>query len=247
MTSTGEQGVGSVGTTQAPDLPAEGDDIVVIPGGAPDEPRGRQLGLIVGAALVSIGVIVAAIALLTRHDGRTAQVAVQPPASVPVARTPAAPKPKPKTKTKPTASKPAPTIAQSTVPATLPSQLPVSTPIVASPPPAGPAPTVPLAQPKQYGPSALTWNAPRTMTIAAGKSAPLTVVAVNHTDGVVNLPHPLSCTPRLDHSEVCTEMLQTIPAGGSATATYTIDTNGISPGTYTLRIEGVLTVKVTVS
>jgi hypothetical protein len=245
LTSTEELGDGSLGTTHAPDLPAEGDDIVVIPGGAPDEPRGRQLLLIIGAAVVSIGVIVAAIALLTRHGGPTAQVAVRPPVpSVPVARTPTHPKPK----SKPLPSKPAPPFARSTVPVTQPAQTPVSSPsVVTSPVSAAPAPTVPLAPPKEYGASALTWDAPHTMTIAAGKTAPLTVIAVNRTDGVVSLSHPLSCTPRLDRTEVCTEMVQTIQRGSSATATYTIDARGIAPGHYTLQIEGVLTVAVTVS
>jgi hypothetical protein len=42
-------------------------------------------------------------------------------------------------------------------------------------------------------------------------------------------------------------MVQTIAPGGSATATYTIDARGIAPGNYTLQIEGVLTIPVTVS
>jgi hypothetical protein len=242
VTSTEELGDGSLGTKQISHAPAEGDDIVVIPGGAPDEPRGRQLLLIIGAAVVSIGVIVAAIAILNRHDGKTAQVAVQPPApTAPVARQPATLKPKPK----PLPSKPAPTVVGST-PATQPARVPVSLPVVSSPA-QQPPPTLPLPPPKQYGPSALTWNAPHEMTIAAGRTAPLTVVAFNRTDGIVNLPHPLACTPRLDHAEVCTEVLQTIQPGGSATATYAIDARGIAPGKYTLQIEGVLTVLVTVS
>src|SRR4029077_2153826 len=109
-----------------------------------------------------------------------------------------------------------------------------------------PPPTIAIAPPKQYGASVLAWDAPHGMTIPSGKTAPLTVMAFNRTDRIVNLPHPLSCTPRLDHTEVCTEMVQTIPAGGSATATYTIDARGIAPGNYALRIEGVLTVDVTV-
>jgi hypothetical protein len=246
VTSTEERGDGSIETTQASPAPADGDDIVVIPGGAPDEPRGRQLLLVIGAAVVSIGVIVAAIAILTRHDGKTGQVAVQPATpTVPVAR-PAAPKARPKPE--PLPSKPAPTIAVSVPPATQPRTVPVILPpVVSSPAQQAPPVTLPLVAPKHYGASALTWDAPQRLMIAAGKTAPLTVVAFNHTDGVVDLPHPLSCTPRLDHTEVCAEIVQTIQPGGSATATYAIDARGIAPGKYTLWIEGVLTVLVTVS
>jgi hypothetical protein len=240
VTSTEELGDGSIGTTQAPHAPLEGDDIQVIPGGAPDEPRGRQLLVIIGAAVVSIAVIVAAIALLTRHQGKTATVTVQPPApTVPVVREPAKPHPTPNR------PKPKPLVAAPTVPLAPPANAPASVPVVVSPPPTAPAPTVPLA-PKQYGASALTWDAPHQIAIPKGKTAPLTVIAFNRTDGVVNLPHPLACTPRLDHTEVCVEMVQTIPPGGSATATYTIDASGIAPGNYTLQIEGALTVNVIV-
>jgi hypothetical protein len=242
VTSTEERGDGSIGTAHAPHAPLEGDDIKVIPGGAPDEPRGRQLLVIIGAAVVSIAAMVAAIALLTRHDGKTATIAVQPTApTVPVVRQATKPHPKPN-RLEP------PKVAAPTVPATVPVHTPISSPpIVSSPPQTAPAPTLPLAPPKQYGASALSWDAPHRLTIARGKTARLTVIASNRTDGVVNLPHPLSCTPRLDHTEVCTEMVQTIAPGGSATATYTIDARGIAPGNYTLQIEGVLTIPVTVS
>ncbi|MDP9332871.1 MAG: hypothetical protein M3Q30_06140, partial [Actinomycetota bacterium] len=92
-----------------------------------------------------------------------------------------------------------------------------------------------------------TWDAPPSLAIAAGMSASLAVIAHNPTDGTVTLPHPLACTPRLDHGEVCTEMVQLISSGRSASARYTIDASGIAKGHYTLRIEGVLTVAVTVS
>jgi len=93
----------------------------------------------------------------------------------------------------------------------------------------------------------LTWSAPASMTIASGKTASLSVTAHNGSDGTVTLPHPLSCTPRLDHGEFCAEVVQLIGAGQSASAQYTIDARGIAAGNYTLNIEGVLTVRVTVS
>jgi hypothetical protein len=63
----------------------------------------------------------------------------------------------------------------------------------------------------------------------------------------VSLAHPLGCTPRLDHREVCADIVQMIAAGAFASARYTIDAHGFAPGNYTLHIEGVLTVPVTVS
>jgi hypothetical protein len=41
--------------------------------------------------------------------------------------------------------------------------------------------------------------------------------------------------------------VQVIAPGGSASATFSIDAHGVAEGTYQLRIEGVLTVPVTVS
>jgi hypothetical protein len=41
--------------------------------------------------------------------------------------------------------------------------------------------------------------------------------------------------------------VQLINSGQSASAQYTIDAHGIAPGHYLLKIEGVLTVAVTVS
>jgi hypothetical protein len=243
VSSTDERGDGSVGITQTmPAVPADGDDIVVIPGGTPDDPRGRQLWLLVGAAIVSIGVIVAAVALFTRHDGKTAQVQVQAHVPPPTVAFSTPKKPVPKVHP----AKVLPVIVAPRLPAPV-----VQTPAVSSPA-VGPTPTVPqpaptVALPKQYGPSVLTWNAPKHLSVPAGKTATLTVTAHNPTDGIVNLPHPLSCTPRLDDTGVCPEMVQTIPAGGSASAQYTIDAQGIAPGRYTLNIEGVLTVPVTVS
>jgi hypothetical protein len=73
------------------------------------------------------------------------------------------------------------------------------------------------------------------------------VSAHNGTDGTVTLPHPLACTPRLDGNGMCTEMAQIINSGASASAQYTIDAHGIAPGHYALRIEGALTIAVTVT
>ena len=99
----------------------------------------------------------------------------------------------------------------------------------------------------ELSPDNTTYSTLATLSVAAGHSASLAVTAHNPSDGIVNLPHPLSCAPRLDHSEMCPEMVQQIPSGQSASAQYSINATGIAPGTYSLSIEGVLTVRVTVS
>jgi hypothetical protein len=137
-----------------------------------------------------------------------------------------------------------PTVAI-TVPATLARPTNAATKVVA-PPPTVPAPTLP-PPPKEYGASVLTWTAPRTLTIETGHAVSLFVTAHNPTDGIASLPHPLSCAPRLDHSEVCSETVQPIGSGQSASAGYTIDAHGVVPGRYTLDIEGVVTLSVTVT
>jgi hypothetical protein len=75
----------------------------------------------------------------------------------------------------------------------------------------------------------------------------LSVSAHNPTDRGAAMPHPLSCTPRLDHREICPQVVQLVPSRTSVSATYTIDAHGVAAGNYTLNIEGVLTVAVTVS
>jgi hypothetical protein len=82
--------------------------------------------------------------------------------------------------------------------------------------------------------------------MAAGTTRSVTVAAHNPTDGVVTLAHPLSCTPRLDHGEMCAQVVQTIASGRSAGATYVIDARDVAPGHYTLNVEGVLSIAVTV-
>jgi hypothetical protein len=101
--------------------------------------------------------------------------------------------------------------------------------------------------PPPYGPDRLSWTAPQSMTIHSGHTAPLSVQAHNATDRSVALSHPLACTPRLDGDDFCSDTVQLIGSGQSASAHFTIDARGIAAGHYTLMIEGVLTVNVTVS
>jgi hypothetical protein len=140
----------------------------------------------------------------------------------------------------PPASGPDPTAPLDTEPATTTTGTPTTV--------VGPAVTATLPPPPPpFGAKALTWTAPSSLTIPSGETAPLTVLAYNPTGRSVSLSHPLSCTPRLDHGEVCPDIVQLISSHRSAGAHYTIDATGVVAGAYTLTIEGVLTVDVTVS
>lgn len=222
----------------------DGDDIVVLPDTdrSSDGPS-RRRSIIAGAAIVAFLVVVAIIAIGARRSDtphvQTSTPAARPPTPI-VAKLP------------PTTvghkhSVPASTVAVTTVPQTSPRTTPDTAQHVVPPDTVpAPAPTT-VASPKQYGASALTWSGARSLTIASGAAAALAVTAHNGTDGTVTLPHPLSCTPRLDHGEMCAQVVQSIDSGQSASATYTIDASGIAAGHYTLSIEGVLSIAVTVT
>lgn len=248
--STTDDGNGvSLETARA--VPADGDDIVVLPDG-PDEASGRRRrALLIGLAVVVVLVAIALAIVAHNNGSKTAVVRTTPPTAV---TTPAV--------VKPAATAPV-TAATPTVPAvaplptaTVPRPVPV-TPVFhtrqtavtqgsVAPPATVPAPTSP-PPPKQYGATALTWSAPHSLTIVSGHAVSLFVTAHNPTDGIVTLPHPLSCAPHLDHSESCTQNVQLVSAGQSASAGYTIDARGVAPGRYTLSIEGVFAVSVTVT
>ncbi len=231
-------------TQRMPAVPAEGDDIVVVPAGGPEDPANRR-PLLTMAALVVALVIVAALALVARnHGSSTTAVRTTTPTTLATKPIVASGHPEPTVREKgtaatiPTTTAPtAPTVATQPTVANAPRQVVPSTVTT---------PTIPPA-PKQYGASALTWSAPTSLTIASGATATLSVTAHNPTDGTVTLAHPLSCTPRLDHGEMCPEMTQLIGSGQSAGAQFTIDAHGIAAGHYTLSIEGVLSIPVTVS
>lgn len=108
-------------------------------------------------------------------------------------------------------------------------------------------PAISAVLPPPLGAHVLTWTAPASLTIVAGDTATVSVIAHNPTNRAAALPHPLSCAPRLDRSEVCAAIVQLVAPHSSASAIYTIDTAGVTPGTYALRIEGVLTIAVIVS
>ena len=232
--------------------PVAGDGVAVIPAvGAPEGPR-RTRVLLVGGGIVAILVLVAGIAVAARGAGSTTRVRSTSPPIFP--SNPLVSKHVATARPKPTVPRLKPTAAVAVTMPTNPPRTALTAPPASVATPATPRlsvsgtdPPTTAALPKQYGPSVLTWSAPRSFALPAGTSKLLAITAHNPTGGTVTLPHPLSCAPRLDHGEMCPEMVQLIGAGQSASANYTIDASGVAKGRYTLDIEGVLTVAVTVS
>jgi hypothetical protein len=211
-----------------------------------DGPRRARL-LVVGGVIVAILVLVCGIAVAARNAGSGTRVRTTEPSIFPskplVSKRVAPARSKPTVhRAKPAATVPsAPHTALSAPPASVAAPATPRISVSVTDPPTTSAP------PKQYGPSVLTWTAPRSFALPAGTIKMLPITAHNPTDGTVTLPHPLSCAPRLDHGEMCPEMVQLIAGGQSASATYTIEASGMAKGHYTLIIEGVLTIAVTVS
>lgn len=222
--------------------------------------RHRSLYLIVGltALLAVLGGIAMVARLSSSAPGSTAALSQTPdplriaalhpapsstsssslvptPAVTPVSATPSSvPVTAPPDSTS-TAPAPASTVVTVPSPTTMPSIL------------LEPAVTATLPLPDVYGPDVFEWTAPFGLDIRAEHTAQLSVTAHNPTDRPARLSHPLSCTPRITEDEICTQNVQLVGPGQSASATYTIDAHGVAPGLYTLRVEGVLTISVTVS
>jgi hypothetical protein len=227
--------------------PLPGDDIVVVPD-APAEPRRR------GAWRWWLGVgamVVIAIGLgffVSRGD----------PSARPVVSVNSPPLTDAKTKannpSSPSSVPSAPTkqsVAATTV-APAPRE-PVGSVVTIAPKlalPAGkpPTPTTVRSLPAlpTLPPSVLTWTGPTSITVKKGAPLKVTVAAHNPTAGNVALAHPLACAPKLDHSEICTEVLQIIGPGATVSASYTIATD-IGPGLFGLNVGGVHNIPVTVT
>ncbi len=229
---------------------AAGDDIVVLSSADPRRPGRRDLviGLVTVALLIVAGLVT--VVLVIRNSQNEKVRTTSPTVATAPVGIGTGPRPTTVAHRTPTTSTHAPATGAVVVPTVGPN---VTSGIVVAPMDSGPAPTVPpttgsptTAPAKQYGASALTWSAPHSMTVLAESTAILAVAAHNHTDGTVTLPHPLTCAPRLDHDEICPAVVQVLTHGTSAGAQYTIDAHGIAPGHYSLKIEGVLTVAVTV-
>jgi hypothetical protein len=240
-----ERDGGAVDTTRISPVVADGDDITVVTASGPPRSSSDRTRLrIIAGAVAAVVLLVVGIAMASRNSSSPPVVKTTSPTTTRIA----AKAPTPRVPINVTVPVGPPTPIASVAPTTLTSPPasvvvpPVTQPSVTQPPVVT---TVPA--PKQYGPSVLTWTAPASLTIPAGKTIALSVTAHNPSNGTVTLPHPLSCTPRLDHGEMCAQAVQLISAGQSASATYTIDATGTTPGHYTLVIEGVLTVPVTVS
>ncbi len=239
---------------------------------APIDPKAPGVGrrrTIVLTAAVGLGALVIGTAVVNRAAGTSRARGSETAGTQPVAvRFPAS--------SGSTRSRPKVTVPKTTVPKTTSTLATPGTTagfdLVVTPPASAPDPTAPIdtepattttatpttllapavtatlpPPPPPFGAHSLTWTAPTSLTIPSGTTAPLTVLAYNPTGRDVSLSHPLSCTPRLDHGEVCPDIVQLIGSHRSAGAHYTIDATGVVAGNYTLTIEGVLTVDVTVS
>jgi hypothetical protein len=219
----------------------EGDDIVVIP----DEPethtsRRRRIALVIGAVAVVVAIVViAAVAAGGNNKSEPQVVAASPNPNL--GRTAAPPKASApttvKVKTKRSTHQTTPH-ASATTPARV--VVPPSIPNATTPPTAPPALT-------EFPLSAIRWTAPSSLTIAHDAQTTITVVAHNPTSGTITLPQPLACAPTLSGNGMCTAMAQILAPGETATAHYKIDGGEVSPGNYTLSVEGVLSIKVTVT
>jgi hypothetical protein len=219
--------------------PTDGDDITVIPEPVGPPPRNRRRIFFLTAAAVVLIVAVVAIVLGTR-DNSTSDVQAASPKPV-VTSPPAVKKHKPPS-TKKKVTKPVTHVT--TAPVVVQPQTPVSSPAVD-------ATTVPSAtippQPQASPISVLQWNAPSSITIKTGTIQAIHISAYNPSNGVVTLPVPLSCELRLQHDEVCPQMAQLINPGETANAAFRIIAVDVKPGTYTLNVEGVYPITVTVT
>ncbi len=237
MASTKDRDGDAVDVTARTEV-LEGDDIVVIPG-EPDThtSRRRRIALVIGAlaAVVAIVVIVAVAAGGNKSDQHI--VAASP--SPNLGRTAAPPK----------ASAPSTITAKRSTHQTTPHVSPTTQIVVVGPAsiPAATTPATAAPAVSQYPPSAIQWTAPASITVAHNANKTITVVAHNPTNGTITLPHPLACTPTLRGDGMCTEMAQILRPGESATAQYKVDGSEVPPGNYTLDVEGVLKIKVTVT
>ena len=231
----------------------DGDDIVVIPDTGHTRRR-RARALVIGAVVVVLAAGVGIAIAATRDDGKATVRTVTPRRPTP---TPASPPPRTPPK-RPVVHKPRASIAPHT-PLSSPPAVAVAPP---SPPPAIAPTEPPPTAPPSYPPSVLQWSAtPGALTIKSGEHAVLTVHVTNPTNGTVTLPNPLSCAPTLrgpkGHvfgSRVCAEMAQLMAPHDQLTQHYTIyatDTAAagggtLTPGYYTVRVENLFNVRVTV-
>lgn len=193
--------------------------------------------------MIAVVIFVAALLLFVvgTHDDSPAKVRTiapvaldkgGPPTHAPVAHTSKAkPKATPRATTKPAT-------IETTPPATAPARTTVTNT-------AAPVTSPPVVKHSPIG--ALQWTAPSTITMKRGTEKTITVSVHNPTDGVVTLGVPLSCAPRLQNDGICPQVAQLVQPGTTASATYTIDANGVAPGNYTLTIEGVWKIRVTVT
>jgi hypothetical protein len=212
----------------------------------------RKIALIAGGAgIVLVITAIAALAFRTDDTKPAAHVVTQSPstdvpASVP-ASAPTSTRPRVTTTTQTAAPATTATIAAPTT--TVAAKSNTNTPIATAPTTAAPHAVPPShgATPPASPISVLQWSGPTSVTVATNGKKPVSVGAHNPSAGIVSLPHPLSCAPTLQHDEVCPEMVQMIASGATARASFVVDATNVEPGVYTLSIEGVRNITVTVT
>jgi hypothetical protein len=265
MVCAGGKGAGNVVRTDnerdtetidltAPD-PVDADDItIVLPSAEPDSTHARRRTLIfAGAAVVAVVAIVAvAVAATRRQSSQQTVSAGVTPTSATSDRANEGSSTPPSTSKSPT-SRPANTGAFAIAPpasvvapqTTVPANPSVAPPPAVQTPPIGRTPATVISSPS----SVLQWSAsPVRLTLATGATTSVTVTVRNPSDGVVTLPVPLSCGPKLDGSGVCPEIAQLIQPHTQAAVRYTVDATNVAPGSYKLTIEnGLFSIPVTVT
>ena len=241
----------------------DGDDILVQPGAPRPGSRRRRLaaaGAVAGILLVgSIAVAVADNHHSPTHASHLRAVAtLHRPTAHP---TPPRAAVKPKiTHAKPVLHTPVTTATTTSGNVAPPASIatrPAAAPTTAAsvPPPV----TTPPVEPA----SVLEWSAtPPELSVRAGAQTSVTVTVVNPTNGTVTLGTPLSCPPTMRGprgmvigSFVCVQITQVIQPHTRVAQRYTIhatDTgetsgNALTPGTYTVTVEHLFTVKVNVT
>lgn len=256
MATTDDRGTDAVDVTARTEV-LDGDDIVVVPSPEPFQrragtrrPSRRVLaGLIAAAAILAAAGVAAALA--ARDESKPA-VRTTPGTDAGAPRGTGAPRAGATPASR--AGAPATGAPGGTAPPAVVSPggstPPASDPVVSqptSPPPTATSVPTATTAPQSAPISVLHWDVPASVTVQTGATVTVKVSAHNPSQGVVALPRPLSCVPRLQHDEVCVQVVQYVAPDQTVNATWPIDATGVAPGVYTLDVEGVRTIEVTVT
>jgi hypothetical protein len=208
----------------------DGDDIQVIPG---EPPRRRSRALIIGGAIVVIGLVAAIAVALRRDNTAKPRVIAEPPTTVVAKEQPN----KAKSQSK-SVSKPKP-------PAATPQTAAPSPPVAsaAPPPTAAPAPT----------PAKLVATAtPATATVRAGTPISVALRVTNQGGTTGQFVYDNDGCPGKELApppdQICTQIaaILNVAPGATVSKVVTIDTARAQPGVYIVRYDDGVAVKVTI-